>query len=91
MSEHTYFTVVFKRPEGYEDVHHEICAEDHVILHPDVRYESFDGNLAQQCAEMAEALQNVIREFDSADDYKVAFNNARAALARYHESDFDGV
>lgn len=43
----------------------------------------------QQCADLAEALQNVIREFDSADDYKVAFNNARAALAKYHESHSD--
>lgn len=41
--------------------------------------------LEQQCAELAEAMRDVIREFDNADDYKVAFNNARAALAKYHD------
>lgn len=55
----THFTVVFERPEGYEDVHPQLCAEDHIIDYPGMKWEAADGNLIQRCEELAEALKEV--------------------------------
>lgn len=66
MGEHTHFTVVFERPEGYEDVHPQLCAEDHIIDYPGMKWEAADGNLIQQCDELAEALQQVSNQLKQA-------------------------
>ena len=79
MGEHTHFTVVFERPDDYEDVHPQLCAEDLMTPCHGVRWEVAEGNLKQQRDELAKALRPIAERGEISADI---INNARAALAK---------
>lgn len=85
----THFTVVFERPEGYEDVHPQLCAEDHIIDYPGMKWEAADGNLIRRCDELAEALEMAERALNECCgitlNSRAVADKIRAALAKHRQ------